>query len=89
MAFSKFVSCSLIALSLLIAAGPVSAFQVRGPNGSPCSKDGSTCNVYCDNGELAGSMNWNGTVWTDGVKSDPDMNAEARKICAANGSACR
>ena len=88
MAFSsKFVSSGLIALVLLIAAGPVSACEVRGPNGGPCSKDGRTCNVYCGN-ELAGSMNWNGTVWTDGVKSDPDMDAEARKICAANGSAC-
>jgi hypothetical protein len=27
-------------------------------------------------------------VWTDGVKSDPDMDVEARKICAANGSEC-
>jgi hypothetical protein len=86
---SKFISLGLIALALTIAAAPASAYQLRSAsNGGSCSKDGSTCKVYCDNGQLAGSMNWNGSVWTDGVKSDPDMNAEARKICVANGSAC-
>jgi hypothetical protein len=79
-----------IALALFVATSAASAYQMRSTsNGGSRSKDGSTCNVYCDNGQLAGSMIWNGTVWTDGVKSDPDMNAEGRKICAANGSSCR
>jgi hypothetical protein len=79
----------LIMAAIAFIAPPASAYQLRSTsNGGSCSKDGGTCNVYCDNGQLAGTMNWNGSVWTDGVKSDPDMNAEARKICAANGSAC-
>ena len=80
----------IIATMFLVAAAPASAFQLRKPppNNGGCAKDGSPCNVYCDNGQLAGVMFWNGGVWTDGVKSDPDMNAEARKICAANGTAC-
>ena len=86
---SKFVSWSLVAVALGIAAGPVSACKVTdASNGGPCSKESSSCKVYCDNGQLGGTMNWNGSVWTDGVKWDPDMNAEARKICAANGSDC-
>jgi hypothetical protein len=86
---SNFVSLGLIAFVLIITAAPASACKLRSAsNGGSCSKDGSTCNVYCDNGQLAGSMNWNGSVWTDGVKWSPDMNDEARKICAANGTAC-
>jgi hypothetical protein len=86
----KLVLLDAIALALLIATTSASASQLRSAsNGGSCGKDGSTCNVYCDNGQLAGSMNWNGSVWTDGVKWDPDMNAEARKICAANGTACQ
>jgi hypothetical protein len=88
MSASKLVPAGFIALALLVATSPALAYQLRTSNGGSCSKDGGTCNVYCENGQLAGSMNWNGSVWTDGVKSDPDMNAEARKICAANGSAC-
>ena len=86
---SNFASLGFIAFVLTVAAAPASACQIRSAfNGGSCTKDGSTCNVYCDNGQLAGSMNWNGSVWTDGVKWDPDMSAEARKICTANGSAC-
>ena len=84
----KIVLLNVVAVALLVSASPASAFQLLGANGGSCMKDGSTCIVHCDNGELAGSMNWNGNVWTDGVKSDPDMNAEAQKICAANGTAC-
>jgi hypothetical protein len=88
MTFLKSVPVSFMGLALLVATSPASAYQLRSASNGPCTKDGSTCNVYCANGQLAGTMNWNGSVWTDGVKSDPDMNAEARKICAANGSAC-
>ena len=86
----KLALLSVTSAALLVVTSPAFACQVRSASGGgSCSKDGSTCNVYCDNGQLAGSMNWNGTVWTDGVKSDPDMNAEAKKICDANGSACK
>jgi hypothetical protein len=71
-----------------ISATPASAYSLQKPNGQACTKDGSECQVYCDNKQLAGSMYWNGTVWTDGVKWDPDQDTEARKITAANGSAC-
>ena len=86
----KLALLSLTAAAFLGITSPASACQARSASGGgSCSKDGSTCNVYCGNGQLAGSMNWNGSVWTDGVKSDPDMNAEAGKICAANGTACQ
>jgi hypothetical protein len=88
MTFMKWMPVSFAGLALLVAASPASAYRLRSASNGDCAKDGSTCNVYCANGQLAGSMNWNGNVWTDGVKSDPDMDAEAKKICAANGSAC-
>lgn len=81
-----------VALALLVAVSPAQAFTLKSANDpkAPCAKDGSGCNVFCDNGDLAGVMYWNETngVWTDGIKSDPDRDVEARKICAANGSAC-
>jgi hypothetical protein len=84
------VAAFSFAVALVICASPASAYRLEHvPDGGPmCPKDGSTCNVKCDNGNLAGSMNWSYGVWTDGVKSDPDMDVEARKICAANGSGC-
>ena len=84
----KLALVSAVGLTLLIATHQASAYQLRSASNGPCTKDGTTCNVYCSNGQLAGAMNWNGSVWTDGVKSDPDMDAEARKVCAASGSAC-
>jgi hypothetical protein len=73
----------------MILAGGAYGYSLKKPNGDACKKDGSDCDVYCDSGLKAGTMNWNGSVWTDGVKSDPDMNAMARKIVAANGTACQ
>ena len=84
----KAIPVTLVAAALLAAASTVSAYTLQKDDGSPCTQDGSNCNVFCDNGDLAGSMNWNGSVWTDGVKWDADRDAEARKICTANGTAC-
>lgn len=74
---------------LCVTATPALAYRLQNQSGgSSCPQDGSECKVFCDNGDLAGSMFWNNSVWTDGVKSDPDMDTEARKITAANGTAC-
>ena len=74
---------------LCVTATSASAYQLKKQSGGgPCGKDGSACDVYCNNGQLAGSMFWNGSVWTDGGKWDSDMDAEAKKIVSANGSAC-
>lgn len=81
---------AFVTLALLVAGSQgAAAYQLKKSNGTACTSDGSTCNVFCDNGQLAGSMNWNGSVWTDGVKSDPDKDGLARKIVAANGAACQ
>lgn len=78
----------------LLAAQSASAYRLEREmppataRGQECRADGSTCLVFCDNGTRAGSMNWNGSVWTDGVKWDRDRDAEARNIVAANGSSC-
>lgn len=58
-------------------------------DGKACEKDGSACDVFCNNGNRAGTMNWNGSVWTDGVKWDKDFDVEAKAICAANGTDCK
>jgi hypothetical protein len=85
----KFVLASALSVALLTIASPAAACQLRSEaSGGPCAADGSGCKVFCDDGQLAGVMYWNGSVWTDGVKSDADMNAEARKICAANSATC-
>lgn len=86
----KFIFLNACALALIFAASPASAYQLvkSTGGGGPCLQDGSTCKVICDNGYLAGSMNWNGNYWTDGVKWDKDKDGEARKIVATAGTAC-
>jgi hypothetical protein len=78
------------AIALLIVTSSASAYQLRNPNnpGYSCTQDGHPCNVFCDSGAPAGVMYWNGTVWTDGTKWDVNQDAEARKICAAQGTSC-
>jgi hypothetical protein len=74
---------------LATTASAAFAYQLKKPpDNTPCTADGSPCNVYCDDGDIAGTMYWNGSVWTDGVKFDRDEDAEARKIVAANGTSC-
>jgi hypothetical protein len=73
------------ALVLFMLSTPVSAYTLSGDG---CNGNGNECKVWCNNGSLAGSMYWNGTVWTDGDKWDADKDTEAKKICAANGTAC-
>ena len=78
----------LLGLSLL-AVSPALACEYGKADGSDCVEDGSECVVYCEDGQVAGTMFWNGTVWTDGVKWDEDPGIEAQSICDANGSACQ
>ena len=54
-----------------------------------CNPGGTACNVYCNNGQLAGVMYWNGSQWSDGIRSSPDRNVVARQIVAAQGTACQ
>lgn len=54
-----------------------------------CNSSGTTCTVTCDNREVAGTMYWNGTRWSDGIRSSTDRDDLARQIVAAQGTACR
>ena len=83
LALSIVVAVAAITFGLVPAA---SAYKLRG---SGCSGNGEECQVFCDSGDLAGSMYWNGSVWTDGVKWNKDQEAMARLVCAANGTACK
>ena len=53
-----------------------------------CANDGQSCNVYCDSGQFVGTMYWNGSNWSDGLRSGPDRDAVAKQMVAAQGSAC-
>jgi hypothetical protein len=80
----------LVLASLLFLSPAAFAHTLKDAvTGGGCSKNGNTCNVFCNNGDKAGDMNWNGTVWTNGTSSDADMETEANAICAANGTACK
>lgn len=78
-----------IALGLAITCSPCSSFAytTKKADGSACTTS-SACNVYCDSGTLAGTMTWNGSRWSDGVRSDADKDVVARQIVAAQGTAC-
>ena len=83
------IACAMAITATLLAASPALAYTTQNESdGGACSTDGSACDVFCDNGQRAGTMYWNGSVWTDGVKWDEDFDTEASAICAANGSDC-
>jgi hypothetical protein len=48
-----------------------------------------SCKVTCDNGQHAGTMYWNGTQWSDGLRSNTDKHQLARQMVAAQGTACK
>jgi hypothetical protein len=81
----KSIARLLIAGALLLAPAAASAYSLSGDG---CGGNGNECVVYCSTGARAGSMYYNGSVWTDGTKSATTRDAEAKKICAANGSGC-
>jgi hypothetical protein len=84
----KITSVTGLAGTLVLLASAAFAYSTKNDSGGECLKDGSACNVTCDSGARAGTMYWNGNVWSDGVRTDPDKDGEARKIVAANGAAC-
>jgi hypothetical protein len=85
----KLTALTILSIALVTTTSSAFAYQLKEPpKNDECKADGNPCNVFCDNGYQAGTMYWNGSVWTDGVKWDPDKNTEARKIVAANGTAC-
>lgn len=52
-----------------------------------CQSD--KCTVTCANGQFVGTMYWNGSQWSDGIRSSMDKNKLADQMVAAQGSACR
>jgi len=54
-----------------------------------CNSSGDSCTVTCDNGQRAGVMYWNGSRWSDGIRSSTDKDELAKQIVAAQGTACR
>jgi hypothetical protein len=84
----KYLASIALVLALTAAPAPAFAYTTKKGDGSACTTD-SACHVYCDNGTLAGTMYWNGTRWSDGLRSDPDKDVVARQIVAAQGSSCK
>jgi hypothetical protein len=87
------VATSIVAVGAVMPA-PASATFVRNQQGGACAQDGSACDVWCGiNPALigkwrAGTMYWNGSVWSDGVRWNVDPYVEAGEIAAAAGAAC-
>jgi len=54
-----------------------------------CDQSGTSCKVTCDNGQPAGTMYWNGSRWSDGLRSSTDKDQLARQMVAAQGTACK
>lgn len=77
-----------VAATFVAVPSRASAYTVSNDYGGTCVNDGSACNVICDNGQLAGIMYWNGSVWSDGVRSDPSSKVVADAIVRAQGTAC-
>jgi hypothetical protein len=81
----KLALAAVVMAASFTPAAPAFAYRLSG-NG--CGGNGSECKVYCDNGQLAGIMYFNGSVWSDGVRWDKSADVVARAICVAQGTAC-
>lgn len=76
----------------LLAAAFVAAGSLAGAAWAysmSCNSSGDACTVTCDNGQPAGTMYWNGSQWSDGLRWSKDKNELARRMVAAQGTACR
>jgi hypothetical protein len=72
---------------LLLFAGAMLP-STAGAYSLDCSQS-DKCTVTCDNKTLAGTIYWNGSRWSDGIRSDTDKYKLAQKIVDAQGSACK
>jgi hypothetical protein len=85
----KAVLTASAVVSSLMFPSAASAYVLRSdPGRRGCEGDGSACHVFCDNGQLAGDMYFNGTVWSDGVRRDENREVVAMAIRDASGTAC-
>ena len=53
------------------------------------NSSGDVAYVICNNGSNVGSIYWNGSKWSDGLRSSPDVNDVAKQIVAAQGTSCQ
>ena len=65
------------------------AFGVAYAYSLDCDSKGESCKVTCNNGQFVGTMYWNGSKWSDGLRWDTDKNALARKMVEAQGTSCQ
>lgn len=77
-----------VLLSCLLFFAGAMLSSTSGAYSLDCSKP-DICTVTCDNKTLAGTMYWNGSRWSDGIRSDTDKYKLAEQIVAAQGSACK
>lgn len=72
---------TLFGLCALAAASAVHAYTLD------CQ--GDACKVYCDSEQYVGTMYWNGSQWSDGLRSSPSKEEVARQMVKAQGSSCQ
>ena len=54
-----------------------------------CNEANTSCKVYCENKSFVGDMFWNGSRWSDGIRSNVNKDVLAKEIVKAQGTACR
>ena len=74
-----YLTCLILGLCL----APVIAHAYT----TKCS--GTSCDVKCKDGTFVGTMYWNGSQWSDGVRADKDKNKVAKAMVAAQGTSCQ
>lgn len=84
---SAFLIAGSIALAFSLPSAAF-AYALKNATSDGCGGDRTECVVYCQPGDRAGSMLWNGSVWTDGETWDANRDAQASKIIARKGSDC-
>lgn len=73
-----------VAAALAAFATNVFAYTIKYNSGK------TQATVYCDHGDLAGTLYWNGSAWSNGRGlRGPDVEGLAQKLVASAGKECK
>lgn len=53
-----------------------------------CNRADDACQVVCSGNQVIGTMYWNGSNWSDGVRWDPNRHVVADLMARAWGAPC-
>lgn len=73
-----------VAAALAALATDAVAYSIK------CNSGKTQATIYCDNGDVAETLYWNGSAWSNGRgRRAADVDELARKLVEASGTQCK